>query len=169
MYCQSCGTENQAALNYCNRCGAQVVAAPRDADAVAAAATVVPVDLTGPMRWLAATICLTMLIGSGILLITLIGLANMGIRGEPLVAITFFGLAAIFGTEFMLIRMMSRLLTAAKDEGRFIGQKRAGKKELKAPAPQQLIQPSSIYTDPLGSVTEHTTRAFSPGYKEPRV
>jgi predicted lipid-binding transport protein (Tim44 family) len=167
MYCQSCGTENQAGLNYCNRCGAQVNAATAPGDAVVAAAAA-PGDLTGPMRWLAATICLTMLIGFGVLSLTVGGLAGLGIRGEPLVAITFFGLAAIFGTEFMLIRMMSRLLTTAKDEGRFFGPKRAGKKELKAPAPQQFIQPS-IYTDPLGSVTEHTTRAFGPSYKQPRA
>lgn len=167
MYCQSCGTENQTGLNYCNRCGAQVYATPTPRDAVAAVAAP-PVDLGGPMRWLAATTCLTLLIGFGMLLLTLIGLANMGIRGEPLVAITFFGFAAIFGTEFMLIRMMSRLLLTAKEGGRFFGPKKSGRKELPHPAPQAFIQ-SPAYTDPLGSVTEHTTRTFTPSYKEPRA
>ena len=167
MYCQSCGTENQAGLNYCNRCGAQVNAVPATRDAATAVAAA-PADYTGPMRWLAATICLTMLIGFGMLILTLVALADFGIRGEPLVAITFFGLAAIFGTEFMLIRMMSRLLLSAKEEGRYFGSKRAGKKQLRPTAPQGFIQPP-VYTDPLGSVTEHTTRTFSPAYKEPRA
>ncbi len=165
MYCQSCGTENQAGLNYCNRCGTQANAATPPLGETAIAPVV---DLTSPMRWLAATICLTMLIGFGMFILTLVSLANMGVQGEPLVAITFFGFAAIFGTEFMLIRMMSRLLTSAKDGGRLVGPKRAGKKELRPPAPQQFIQ-SPLYTDPLGSVTEHTTRTFSPAYKEPRA
>jgi len=163
MYCQFCGTENQAGLNYCNRCGAQFSATLAARDSAAPVA-----DLTGPMRWLAATICLTMLIGFGILFITVGRLASWGVHSEPLVAITFFGLAAIFGTEFMLIRMMSRLLTAAKDEGRLNGPRRAGKKELISPAPRGFIQPPA-YADPLGSVTEHTTRTFSPGYKGPRA
>ena len=163
MYCQTCAAEIQPGLNYCNRCGAQVHVAPAPREVVIA-----PVDLTSPTRWLAATICLTLFIGFGMLLLTLIGLANMGIHGEPLVAITVFGLFAIFGTEFMLIRMMSRLLLSAKEEGRFFGSKRAGKKELRPPAPQGFIQPPA-YTDPLGSVTEHTTRTFSPTYKEPRA
>ena len=165
MYCQTCAAEIQPGLNYCNRCGAQVYAAlaPRELPPTPA-----PVDLTSPTRWLAATICLTLFIGFGMLLLTLIALANMGIHGEPLVAITVLGFFAIFVTEFMLIRMMSRLLMAAKDEGRVFGSKRAGKKELRPPAPQGFIQPPA-YTDPLGSVTEHTTRTFSPTYKEPRA
>lgn len=162
MYCQSCGAEIQPGLNYCSRCGAAVSAPPAAREVVAL------VDLTSPTRWLAATICLTMLIGFGMLILTLVALANMGIRGEPLVAITFFGFLAIFVTEFMLVRMMSRLLLSAKEEGRGFGSKRAGKKELKPPAPQGFIQPPA-YADPLGSVTEHTTRTFSPTYKEPRA
>ena len=162
MYCQSCGAEIQPGLNYCSRCGAAVSAPPAPREAPAS------IDLGSPTRWLAATICLTMLIGFGMLILTLVALADLGIRGEPLVAITFFGLLAIFCTEFMLIRMMSRLLLSAKEEGRFFGSKRAGKKELKPPAPQGFIQPPA-YADPLGSVTEHTTRTFSPTYKEPRA
>ena len=167
MYCQSCGAEIQQGLNYCNRCGAQVYTplAPRELPPTPA-----PVDLTSPTRWLAATICLTMLIGFGMLILTLVALANMGVHGEPLVAITFFGLLAIFFTEFMLVRMMSRLLISAKEEGRTFGLKKRGKKELQPPAPQQFIQPPA-YADlhPRGSVTEHTTRTFTPGYKEPRA
>jgi hypothetical protein len=166
MYCQSCGAEIQQGLNYCNRCGAQVYSALAQRDLPAPAA---PVDLTSPTRWLAATICLTMLIGFGMLLLTLVVLANMGIRGEPLVAITVFGLLAIFCTEFMLIRMMSRLLISAKEEGRSFGLKKRGKKELQPPAPQQFIQPPAYVDHPRGSVTEHTTRTFTPGYKEPRA
>lgn len=162
MYCQTCGTEIQPGLNYCNRCGAQVNAAPRDLPAP------VVVDLGSPMRWLAATVCLTLLIGITMLIFTLVALSNMGVHGEPLVAITVFAFAAIFLTEFMLIRLMSRLLMSAKDEGRLFSAKKKDKKEVAAPAPQQFIQPPPPYGEPLSSVTDHTTRTFGPAYKEPR-
>ena len=73
MYCQSCGTEIQHGLNYCNRCGAQVVslAAAQDERVVYA-----PADVSGPLRWLAATICLTMILGLVVLFTAMVVAVN---------------------------------------------------------------------------------------------
>lgn len=155
MYCQTCGAEIQPGLNYCNRCGAQVSAlAPRE-----------PADLTSPVRWLAATIILTLIFGSGMLIMLLFALAKIGVRGEPLTAAAVFGLAAVFGTEFMLVRTLSRLLLSPRGEGRRFGAGGRGKKELPNAAPAQLFQPPAAYTDPLPSVTEHTTRTLEQAYR----
>jgi hypothetical protein len=162
MYCQTCGAEIQPGLNYCNRCGSLV-------NSSMTRETLVPVDLTSPVRWISATVGLTFLVGLATIFIAVAGLASWGFNNDAAMAIAFFGLTTLGVVEISLIRLLSRLLGVSKERGSLLQLKRHKAKEVGTPQPQQYIQPANAYTDPLASVTEHTTRTFSPAYREPRV
>jgi hypothetical protein len=164
VYCQSCSAEIQPALNYCNRCGAQVAALAAQDERV----VFVPADVSGPVRWLAATICLTLLIGFTILFTAVGHLAGRGITGDPLIALIVLGLAGIFTTEFLLIRMMSRLLFESGEQARPAAAGKSKPNELR-PAAAQRLSPASVTTGPMHSVTDHTTRTLAEAYREPRA
>ena len=162
MYCQTCGAEIQPGLNYCNRCGSLV-------NSAMTREVVVPVDLTSPVRWVSATVALTFLIGLSIIFAAIGGIASWGFNKDAVVFITLFGMMTLFGLELSLIRLLSRLLGAAKEGGGLRQLRRKGGKEIAAPQPPQYIQPATAFADHPSSVTEHTTRTFSPAYREPRV
>ncbi|HLL75003.1 MAG TPA: hypothetical protein VK421_07030 [Pyrinomonadaceae bacterium] len=163
MYCQSCGTEIQPGLNYCNRCGAQVTGLAQAEDE---RVVFLPTDLTSPVRWIAATICLTMILGFVILFTAIGGLARSGVPTDPLVIIAGLGLTGIFVTELTLIRMMSRLLFEAREQGRLPAAKKSKAGGLR-PAPARQLAEPALTTGPVHSVTDHTTRTLGRAYREP--
>ena len=159
MYCQTCGAECQPGLNFCNRCGGAVNVALVKQE-------LVPVDIRSPVRVLGVTITLTTLLGMTILFIALAGMAA-GRVDEGLVAIIgIMGLLVLLGIELSLIRLLARLLGAAPEKRRWLpfAKTSSSTKELYA-------QPQYAPTLPAGvpSVTEHTTRTFSPAYRDPRA
>jgi predicted lipid-binding transport protein (Tim44 family) len=164
MYCQNCGGEIQPGLNYCNRCGALVnssMSAPPE--------RLVPADIASPVRWISATVGLSFLIGLITIFVAIGELAGMGMNHDGVMFIAFFGLVTLFGIEVSLIRLLSRLIGVSKERGTFASALQR-KKELKASPPQAYIPPTAkAYTDPLPSVTEHTTRTFAAAYREPRA
>jgi Na+/pantothenate symporter len=161
MYCQACAAEIQPGISYCSRCGASVsVPTTRE--------VLVPVDLTSPVRWISVTVGLTFLVGLAIIFIALASLASWGFNRDGVMTIAIFGLMTLLGIELSLIRLLSRLLGVSKERGT-LGNMFHRSKELKTPQPQHYIQPAPSYTDPLPSVTEHTTRTFSAAYREPRA
>lgn len=164
MYCQSCGGEIQPGLNYCNRCGALVnssMSVPHE--------RLVPADIASPVRWISATVGLSFLVGLITIFIAIGGLAGSGMSHDSVMFIAFFGLLTLFGVELSLIRLLSRLIGVSKERGTLAGRLHRAK-ELKQPKPQAYIPPvTTAYTDPLPSVTEHTTRTFAAAYREPRA
>ncbi|HEX8160458.1 MAG TPA: zinc ribbon domain-containing protein [Pyrinomonadaceae bacterium] len=161
MYCQTCGAETQPGLNYCNRCGSPVSAAT-------AHEVVVPVDLTSPVRWVSATIGLSFLIGLTIIFITIAQLAASGFQRDGVMAIACISLIMLGVVEISLIRLLARVLGVDREGGPPRQLKRKRGKEIAAPQPQY-IQPAANYAAPPTSVTEHTTRTFSPAFREPRT
>ena len=166
MYCQSCGTETQPGLNYCNRCGAQVVSL---ATPPAERVVFVPGDVTGPVRWLAATICLTMILGFTVLFTAIGYLSGRGVQADPLVVIAGLGLIGIFVVELSLIRMMSRLIFEGRGQAQLAGAKKWNAPGLRPAAAQQLAQPDAVTTGPTHSVTDHTTRTLEHAFRAPRA
>ncbi|HEX8458707.1 MAG TPA: hypothetical protein VF656_15540 [Pyrinomonadaceae bacterium] len=166
MYCQTCGTEIQAELNYCNRCGAAVNSS------LASRPELVPVNIESPVRTIGATIVLTTLLGLTILFFSLAGLASAErpLPDDLLGVLSVVGLLMILVIDVMLIRILARIvqLPAATPAQQLPKPARSGSRELNAPAAQTYIAAS---TDPLpaSSVTDHTTRTFHPIYKEPRI
>jgi hypothetical protein len=159
MYCPTCGAECQPGLNYCNRCGGAV-------NAPLVRQELVPVDIRGPVRVLGVTITLTTLIGLAILFFGLAGMASWSLKGDVIAAIGVTGLLMLLGVEVSLIRLMSRLLVPAPEKRKFAlpFTKQSATKELYAPPLYAPTLPEGV-----PSVTEHTTRTFSPVYREPRT
>jgi hypothetical protein len=161
MYCQTCGAEIQPGLNYCNRCGSLVNSAMTQE-------TLVPVDLTSPVRWVSATIGLSFLIGLTIIFISITQLAASGFQRDGVMAIACISLVMLGVVELSLIRLLARVLGVEREGNSPRRLKRKREKEIAAPQPQY-IQPAANYAASPTSVTEHTTRTFSPAYREPRA
>jgi hypothetical protein len=152
MYCPSCGNEITVELKYCNRCGANLTM-PATTTPVALA----PVKLTIP----SIVLGLTILGGLGMIFGAATDFARRDLHPFALVWIVLFSGATLFGCVGMLIRFLTKMMTLQREI---------------APAPQ----PRPAFTDrppvphlppprmePVGSVTENTTRTFAPIYREP--
>ena len=149
MYCPSCGHEITAELKYCNRCGANlsvptVTFAPGP-----------PVKLALP----SVVMGLTIVIGLGIIFGGATSFANVGIHPAAIVWIVLFSAATLFGCVAMMIRFWTKMVTLQRETTSSQPLRSAF---VERPRPQQL--PPRM--EPVGSVTENTTRTFSPVYRE---
>lgn len=152
MYCPTCGNEITVELKYCNRCGANLTLPATSAPMVLA-----PVKLTIPSIVLGITI----LGGLGVIFGAASDFARQGLHPAAIVWIVLFSAATLFACVGLLIRFLTKMMTLGREL---------------AP-PQQ--QPRPAFTDrppvhhlpprmePVPSVTENTTRTFTPVYREP--
>lgn len=150
MYCPSCGTESTG-LNYCNRCGANLTA-PVAPPVVQFA----PISLTMPILIISVLVALITLGGLGGIVSGTIQMVERGAGGvSP--ALPIFGLPCILVIDILLIRQLSKLISAALSPNR-----------VQAPQPLPPMQTDARYIPPtttarIGptpSVTENTTRFF---------
>jgi hypothetical protein len=150
MYCPSCGSEISVELKYCNRCGANLTwPAPMEAPPA-------PVKLTVPSLVLG----LTVVIGLGIIFGGATSFAERGVHPAAIVWIVLFSSATLFGCLALMIRFWTKLLSLQRE----IAPPRQMRSTFaERPAAQSL--PSRM--EPVGSVTENTTRTFAPIYSEP--
>ena len=153
MYCPSCGAESALELNYCNRCGANM------ASAIVPAQQVVAVSVTKPAIAIGLTTTLLTLGGFAVLIEGAIKLAQVLKDQETVIPLIICGIATIMVSDIMLIRLLSRIIRASLDARPIAQWPRPAVKEL----PRQL----NPQLDPIPSVTEHTTRTFTPAFKEP--
>jgi hypothetical protein len=151
MYCPSCGNEITVELKYCNRCGANL-SVPTVSFAPGP-----PVKLAVP----SIVMGLTVVIGLGIIFGGATSFANVGIHPAAIVWIVLFSSATLFGCMALMIRFFTKL-ASLQSEATPLQPMRSAFTE--RPQAQQL-PPSRM--EPLGSVTENTTRTFSPIYREP--
>ena len=154
MYCPSCGNEIAVELKYCNRCGANLSLPVSNSQLV----QVPPVKLAVPSVVLGATIIL------GLLIIT-VGAAQMAIVGVPPVAVVWlalFGAATLFGCTAMMIRFWTKLISLQRES--------ITTSQVIRPPAQMVERPPTPQLPPrfdsVTSVTENTTRTFSPVYSE---
>jgi len=162
MFCPSCGAESTIELNYCNRCGANLTAS------LAATTEFVPINLTKPITIISLVVLFLTLGGFAGVLSAAGEMAGGGAGKDLPMAIIFFGMITILTLDILLIRQLSKLITAALSPNRF-----ATKKQ---PAPQQnelrYSRPATARLDPAPSVTENTTRfldSYSPAPIAERV
>ena len=152
MYCSSCGNEISVELKYCNRCGANL-ALPASMPVIAT----VPVSLTGPT----IVIGLTIVLGLGIIFGGVTKLAEMHLHPLAITWIILFSMATLLGCSALLLRFWSKMLGLQR--------------QISAPQQQDIRPTFERVTaqqlpprfEPVPSVTEHTTRTFSPVYREP--
>ena len=156
MYCPSCGSEISVELKYCNRCGANLAAIP--ANYVAPVAK--PIRLTLPFIVLG----LTVTGGLGMIFSSATELAQMQLHPAAIAWMVIFGLATLFGCTALMLRFMLKVLSMNREVYQPQNQVRP---TLGVPA--QLSDQRQQFPprlEPVPSVTEHTTRTFSPVYRE---
>ena len=153
MYCPSCGNEITVELKYCNRCGANLSLTPMSYPAPMGP----PVKLTFP----AIVLGLTTTIGLGIIFGGVSELAQRGVSPVALTWIVIFSMATLFGCTALTLRFWLKLFSLSRETYR---PPNNVPHQVRMPPPQQQQLPPRL--EPMPSVTEHTTRTFSPAYRE---
>ena len=157
MFCPSCGAEYTIELKYCNRCGANLSTSP------APHVEPVAVNVTKPIVIVGAIITLVTLGGFGGLIGSLTALAPILHGNDPIIAIIFMGMLTILVVDIFLIRILSKLITAALSSGT---QSRI-QPNPSGGLPTQFKTPTTTSRlQSMPSVTENTTRFFEP-YRAP--
>ncbi|HEX8137368.1 MAG TPA: zinc ribbon domain-containing protein [Pyrinomonadaceae bacterium] len=150
MYCSFCGTESTPGLNYCNRCGASL--------GTQELATTF-IGLAKPTFILSICATLITLFGFLALIKGAAELARNEFGKDPVMAMIIFGMMTILIIDIMLIRQVSRLVTASIESSGLKRPKPLGQ-------PKQTSRQLNAHHEPIQSVTENTTRTFEPVYRE---
>ena len=153
MYCPSCGNEITVELKYCNRCGANLSLTPISYPAPMGS----PVKLTFP----AIVLGLTITGGLGIIFGGVSELARLQVHPAAITWIVIFSMATLFGCTALILRFWLKIYSLNRETYQ-PPQNVRQKVQMNAPQQQQL--PPRF--EPAPSVTEHTTRTFSPAYRE---
>ena len=153
MYCPSCGSDIPVELKYCNRCGANL----------SGTALSQPPPVTTPIRLTVPTIVLGLTVTGGLAVIFggASELAQMQLHPAAITWMVIFSLATLFGCTALLLRFWSKMLTLNRETYQ-------PQNQLRPPAqmPELRQQQLPPRFEPMPSVTEHTTRTFSPAYRE---
>lgn len=152
MYCPSCGNEISVELKYCNRCGASLMISPQSYPAP----VVRPVRLSLP----AIVLGLTVTGGLGIIFGGATELARMQLHPAAITWMVIFSLATLFGCTALILRFWLKVFSLNRESYQPQHQLQP---PMQMPAPRQQFPPR---LEPMPSVTEHTTRTFSPAYRE---
>lgn len=148
MYCANCGMQLVQGLSYCNRCGFSL----RERTESTTAARIAPIS-----AFLLAIIILG-LAGLGTMVGGAIALrSEVGLSQDLIAVFMLFTFLLVSGTEFMLFRNLSKLLSA----------KESSQRSLPPPAHQDLRLPQASHLgEPVPSVTENTTRTLEYARRE---
>src|SRR5437588_9945674 len=107
MFCPSCGTESTIELNYCSRCGANLTSPQVSTTKLA------PINLTKPIAIIGAVVLFLTLGGFAGVLSTATDISTNAGGGDLTMAIIFFGMITILTIDILLIRQLSKLISAA--------------------------------------------------------
>lgn len=150
MYCSSCGIALTPGLSYCNRCGASLSPAKDNAEAKPPPSQV---------DSLLEGIVLTTLFGLGIILGGMVVMKALDFREPLIIAYMILSSLAFFGIYSVYIWQFFRLDRGIKKSGSATQMEELDTKELE-PAQEHAL-PEAPPT-----VTERTTRAFEPSYRQ---
>ena len=156
MHCPSCGSEISVELKYCNRCGANLSLVPAN----------YPAPVVRPMRLTLPSIVLglTVVCGLGIIFDGAKDLAAMHLHPATIAWMAIFALAMLFGCTALLLRFWFKVFSMNRESYQPQNQPRLPPQmPAPLPGPQHQFPPR---LEPMPSVTEHTTRTFSPAYRE---
>jgi hypothetical protein len=151
MYCSSCGVAVAQGLTYCNYCGAKVSGAK--GDSVNESPAVKPEMLVAAMVFVfvLGLAAITMLMG--------MMKAVLGFNVGLIIAFTLLSFLIMLSIEGVIVRLLLRRKRGTEETGETVQLKGQATNELDAAHARAL-------PEPVSSVTEHTTRAFEPVYKE---
>jgi len=149
MYCSSCGVAVTPGLSYCNYCGERLSGAK--SDSIIRSPEVKPETLVGAMVF-------TFVFGLGAIT-ALMGVMKviLHLEGGQILGIALLNFLIMLSLEAVFIRLLLRRKRGAEEGGDML--KGQGTRELDAAQ-------ARVLPEPMSSVTEHTTRAFDPVYRE---
>lgn len=154
MFCSNCGNELRQGLKYCNRCGA---INPTELEK-----TISPSDVSKIIGILSSSIGAVGVFGIIALTVLIIKLLNKEHIEPPAFLLVLVLGAVIFGVIFLLIRQISvmsnKSFWSAQKEG-------AGARHESLPHTGNTAQLEPP-RQPIGSVTDHTTRIFEENLAE---
>jgi hypothetical protein len=152
MYCSSCGVAVAQGLSYCNYCGEKLNGAKGEARIKSP--EVKPETLVAAMVFVFVfgLVAITMLMG--------VMKAMLLFEFGPILAITLLSFLTMLSLEGVFIRLLLRRKHGTEEAGDVVPLKGQATRELDAAQARAL-------PEPVPSVTEHTTRAFEPIYREP--
>ena len=146
MYCSHCGTPVTSGLSFCNRCGAGLKERSEPKNTVAITALLTAITLLG--------ICgLGIMLGGALVL-----RKEAGLGPEVIGVFMLFTFLIVLVTEFMLVRNVSRLTGPSVKQPKLTPAQQP---------PLELRPPTaSSLGEPVGSVTENTTRTLEYARRE---
>src|ERR1700730_620081 len=154
MYCSSCGAAVPNDLSYCNHCGARLDGA--NVEDAGKPAELFPDSLV----WAIVSV---FVVGIGSVIGLIAVMKNYGLNDGLVLAFASLILVMMLAIEGVFIGLLLSRKSGnkqMKDRERLDGRrKQQTTKELEAAQPQGL-------PEPVTSITEHTTRAFEPIYRE---
>ena len=156
MFCPSCGAESTIELNYCHRCGANLSLALSPNPEIA------PMNVTKPILIISITLLLLTLGGFAGIISGTIEMVRNG-AGPVSPALPIFGMPTILTIDILLLRQLSKLISAALSPSRLPANKTAAQSQN-----ELRPRPSMARLEPAPSVTENTTRFFEPVHRETR-
>jgi len=140
MYCANCGTPRTQGLSYCNRCGADLRERVEASNTKAIAAFLTAMTLIG-VSGMAVMLAGALLLRKG-----------AGLSQELIGVFMLFTFLLVSMTELLLFRNLSKLSGSSERKNLF-----------PAPSPTQhdlRLPQGAPLGEPVGSVTENTTRTF---------
>lgn len=154
MYCPSCGTEISVELKYCNRCGANLSVIPPTHPAT----VMKPMKLSFP----AIVLGLTVTGGIGVIFSGATELAQRQLHPAAITWMVIFSMATLFGCTALILRFWLKVFSMNRESYQPQNQIQF-RQPMQMPVPSQQFSP---HLESVPSVTEHTTRTFSPAYRE---
>jgi hypothetical protein len=146
MYCANCGMQLVQGLSYCNRCGFSL------RERVETSSTPI-----APITAFLTAITIIGIAGLGIMLGGALALrTEAGLSQELIGVFMLFTFLLVSTTEFMLIKNLSKLMSAKESQRR----------SLAPPVHQELRLPQAHLGEPVPSVTENTTRTLEYARRE---
>ena len=155
MYCSSCGSVVAQNLNYCNRCGAKVSGAKVDG---------IDKPVESPSEPLIINaIAAVFIVGLGAI-IGLMAVMKKVVGFDPgiILAVTVFCFMLMLVVEGVLMRSLLKGKRDAREAGDTGDTGRLNEQTTKELGEAQ----AQMLSEPVPSVTEHTTRSFEPVYIE---
>jgi len=151
MYCSTCGVAVTQGLSFCNYCGAKLGAG--SLEDVSESSQLKPGLLVSAMVGL---------VPFGLVAIAvLIGIMKSVAAFDPPI------LLAITMLSFMLLLLIEGVLIGLLLKGRRVVKKPEDPRQMKEQTTRELVEAQvQMLQEPMPSVTEHTTRAFEPGYSK---
>jgi len=150
MYCSSCGVAVAPGLTYCNHCGEKLSSAK--SNCIIKSPEVRPGTLVGAMvfAFVFGLVAITLLMG--------MMKAVLHLEVGVILAFTALSFLIMLSLEGVFIRVLLRRKRGAEEAGDTL--------LLKGQAARKELDAARVLTEPMASVTEHTTRAFDPIYTE---